>query len=105
MNAVTALLTPAEACAYLRISRRTLQRLASEGRIVEVRLSERIVRYYRHDLDQYVAEAREAGEARAQEAIRQPPSKSQGRRRGRPRKEEEVAKRVRSRRKAKQGNG
>ena len=95
-DTMTALLVPDDACRYLGISRRTLERLTVAGHIPETRLSERVVRYSRADLDGYVHRVREEGRARARAAagVTEPP---RYRRRGRPRKEEEVAGRGRRR--------
>lgn len=93
------LLVPGDACKYLGVSRRTLERLTSAGYIPEIRLSERVVRYSRTDLDAYIHQAREAGHARAREAADvEESSRPRRRGRGRPRKEEEVRRARRQRR-------
>ena len=57
-GAVPALLAPAQAAAYLGISPSTLTRRAAAGEIVRVRVSHRVVRYARADLDVYLTSVR-----------------------------------------------
>jgi excisionase family DNA binding protein len=51
---VTALLTEPEAAEALRMSVMTLQRVRRRGGIAYVRITERMVRYRRQDLDEYL---------------------------------------------------
>lgn len=55
------LLTTDEVAAILRVSGRTVRRLANAGRIVQLRLSERTIRYPRRDVLLLLAEQRTPG--------------------------------------------
>ncbi len=46
--------TPAEACEYLRISRQTLRRYTSDGRITVHRYTSQKLIYFKSDLDQFI---------------------------------------------------
>lgn len=47
-------LTPEEACTYLRVSRQTLNRWSDIGKLKRIRLSDTTFRYLRRDIEAFV---------------------------------------------------